>query len=106
MIISRRYFTDKLDDPDDIKADDLGSWKNYGQHSRWVKVKQLKDGSVSNVEFCSRKPKKDPSAYCLHHHYFVHYSDIHFKRKIVYLCVVYMHVLVCWYISVGVIVRI
>ena len=25
--------TSNLDDPDDLKADDLGSWRNDGQHS-------------------------------------------------------------------------
>lgn len=39
--------TDNLNDPDDIKADDLGSWRNDGQHSRWVKVKQV--GSIVRV---------------------------------------------------------
>ena len=32
--------TNKLTHHDDIKADDLGSWRNDGQHSRWVKVKE------------------------------------------------------------------
>ena len=32
--------TNKLNHPDDIKADKLGSGKNDGQHPRWVKVKQ------------------------------------------------------------------
>lgn len=80
--------TDHLGDPDDIKADDLGSWRNDGQHSRWVKVKQ--DGDhIRTVEFCSGKPKNDPSAYCLHRHYFIHHSMNQFKRKIVYLSGIY-----------------
>ena len=29
----------KINHLDDIKADELGGWKNDGQHSRWVKVK-------------------------------------------------------------------
>ena len=32
--------TDQLAHPDDIKADDLGSWRNDGQHLCWVKVKE------------------------------------------------------------------
>ena len=76
--------TDKLRSPDDLKADDLGSWKNDGQHSRWFKV-GTEDGKVLRVEFCSGKPKNDSSAYCLHRHYFVHHSTQAFKRKIVYL---------------------
>ena len=76
--------TDKLSHPDDIKADDLGSWRNDGQHTRWVKVTQ-EGGRICRVEFCSGKPKNDPHAYCLHRNYYVHHSSYHFKRKIVYL---------------------
>ena len=76
--------TNKLDHHDDLKADDLGTWKNDGQHSRWLKVKR-KGSSVCNVEFCSGKPKNDPRSYCLHRHYFVHHSNSQFKRKIVFL---------------------
>ena len=76
--------TGKLSDPDDIKSDDMGSWRNDGQHSRWVKVKQEK-GRVCTVEFCSGKPKNDPNAYCLHRHYFIHHCNNQFKRKIAYL---------------------
>ena len=68
--------TSELGDPEDIKADDLGSWKNDGQHSRWAKVKQV-NGSVRLVEFCSGKPRNDPSSYCLHRHYYVHHSNNH-----------------------------
>ena len=80
--------TDNLDHPDDVKADDLGSWKNDGQHKRWVKVKWHLD-KLSSVEFCSGKPKHDPSAYCLHRSYYVHHSSHHFKRKISYLSGMY-----------------
>ena len=76
--------TSELGVPEDIKADDLGSWKNDGQHSRWAKVKQV-NGSVRLVEFCSGKPRNDPSSYCLHRHYYVHHSNNQFKRKIVWL---------------------
>ena len=76
--------TDKLDHCDDLKADDLGSWKNDGQHSRWVLVKK-KGHSVSKVEICSGKPKNSPNAYCLHRHYFVHHSNSQFKRKLIFL---------------------
>ena len=57
---SKRFVVDTeyLNDPDDIKADDLGSWRNDGQHSRWVKVKQV-GGQVRAVEFCSGNPKGD-----------------------------------------------
>lgn len=73
--------TDKLGHPDDLKADDLGSWKNDGQHSRWIKVRR-KGHNVSIVEVCSGKPKNCPTAYCLHRHYFVHHSNSQFKRKL------------------------
>ena len=64
--------TDKLCHPDDLKVDDLGGWKNEGQHSQWVKVNRSQ-GEVSGVEFCSGKPKHDSTtSYCLHHNYFVH----------------------------------
>ena len=76
--------TDNLHHPDDVKADDLGSWKNDGQHKRWAKVKWYQ-GKVSSIEFCSGKPKYDSSAYCLHRSYYVHHSNHHFKRKISYL---------------------
>lgn len=76
--------TSKLDHHDDIKADDLGSWKNDGQHSRWVKVRR-KGESVYKVEICSGKPKNNPNSYCLHRHYFVHHSNSNFKRKIIFL---------------------
>ncbi|MDD9816963.1 MAG: hypothetical protein OXU61_02325 [Gammaproteobacteria bacterium] len=76
--------TNKLSHPDDLKADDLGSWKNDGQHSRWVKVKQM-GGCVTKLEFCSGKPTNNPNAYRLHRHYFVHHSNSQFKRKIAYL---------------------
>lgn len=51
--------TNKLSHPDDLKADDLGSWKNDGQHSRWVKVKQM-GGCVTKLEFCSENPQTTP----------------------------------------------
>ena len=76
--------TSNLDDPDDLKADDLGSWRNDGQHSQWVKVTK-KGCSVKKVELCSGKPQGDPKGYCLHRHYFVHHSTSQFKRKIIYL---------------------
>ena len=31
--------TDELSNPDDLKADDLGSWKNDGLHAWWCKVR-------------------------------------------------------------------
>ena len=78
--------TDKLNNPDDIKADDLGSWRNDGQHSHWVKVKKnQKDGHIVRVDFCGGKPQNDSSAYCLHRLYFVHHSSTQFKRRIAYL---------------------
>ena len=46
--------TDNLDHPDDVKADDLGSWKNDGQHKRWVKVKWHLD-KLSSVAFLQWK---------------------------------------------------
>ena len=46
--------TSKMRNPDDLKADELGGWKNDGQHPRWVKVKQ-RNGNVSNIEFFWRK---------------------------------------------------
>ena len=76
--------TDKLSHHDDLKADDLGSWRNDGQHSRWVKVKRSSQG-VTKVELCGGKPECDSRAYCLHRHYFVHHSNSEFKRKIVFL---------------------
>ena len=51
--------TSHLDHPDDLKADDLGSWKNDGQHSRWVKVTK-KGSSVKKMEFFGGKPHSDP----------------------------------------------
>ena len=80
FVVDTKY----LNDPDDIKADDLGSWRNDGQHSRWVKVKQV-GGHVRAVEFCSGKPKGDPATYCLHRLYYIHHSNDQFKRKIAYL---------------------
>ena len=41
--------TDNLNNPDDIKADDLESWRNDGQHSRWRKVKQVGDHMYNGV---------------------------------------------------------
>ena len=76
--------TNNLDDPDDIKADDLGSWRNDGQHSRWVKVNQVNE-HVRSVKFCSGKPQNDPSTFCLHRNYYIHHSSNQFKRKIAYL---------------------
>jgi len=76
--------TDKLCHPDDLKADDLGGWKNDGQHSRWIKVAKLQ-GQVSRVELCSGKPKHDPTSYCLHRSYFIHRTNSLFKRKFFYL---------------------
>ena len=73
-----------MDHPDDLKADDLGSWKNNGQHSRCVKETK-KGSSVKKVEFCGGKPHSDPRGYCLHRHYFIHHSNSQFKRKINYL---------------------
>ena len=81
--------TDGLDHPDDVKADDLGSWRNDGQHKKWIKVKQCQ-GQLSSIEFCSGKPKHDSSSYCLHRSYYVHHSNRHFKRKISYLSGVYI----------------
>ena len=81
--------TDNLDDPDDVKADDLGSWRNDGQHKRWVKVKWCQD-QVSSIELCSGKPNHDSSSYCLHRSYYVHHSNRHFKRKIYYLSGMYL----------------
>lgn len=97
--------TDNLSHPDDLKSDDQGSWRNDGQHSRWVHVDR-KGGHVRKVEFCSGRPRKDASVYCLHRHYFVHHSNSQFKRKIIYLtgkiqgktlthCIVMVHVQVC-----------
>ena len=71
--------TNKLSHPDDLKADDLGSWKNDGQHSHWVKVKQM-GGCVTKLEFCSGKPTNNPNAYRLHRHYFVHHSNSQFEE--------------------------
>ena len=76
--------TNALKDPDDIKADDLGSWRNDGQHSRWMKVKR-DESRIRSVEFCSGKAKNDPTTYCLHRNYYLHHSNNHFKRKISYL---------------------
>ena len=76
--------TSHLDHPDDLEADELGSWKNDGQHSRWVKNTK-KGSSVKKVEFCGVKPHSDPQGYCPHRHYFIHHSNSQFKRKINYL---------------------
>ena len=73
--------TDYLGHPDDIKVDDLGSWRNDGQHSRWVKVKR-NGRELLKVEICSGKPKNDPNAYSLHRHYFVHHSNSDFKSSL------------------------
>ena len=76
--------TNELAHHDDIKADDLGSWRNDGQHSRWVKVSEVAS-RIAGVKVCSRKPQRDKHAYCLHRHYFVHHSNHQFKRKIAFL---------------------
>ena len=76
--------TDNLSHPDDIKADELGGWKNDGQHSRWLKV-ELHQNEVTSIKFCGGKPSSDSHIYCLHRAYFVHRSNCHFKRKIAYL---------------------
>ena len=86
MFVNQSFLvdTDNLNDADDIKADDLGSWRNDGQHSRWVKVKQV-GGHVHTVEFCSGKPKSDPNTYCLRRHYYIHHSNHQFKIRISHL---------------------
>ena len=83
-----------MNHPDDIKADELGGWKNDGQHSQWVKVK-LHEGRISGIEFCGGKPNNSPHVYCLQKAYFVHRSSSNCKRKIIYLSGMYVHMLLC-----------
>ena len=82
--------TSHFDHADDLEADDLGGWKNDGEHSRWVKVTK-KGCKVNKVEFCSGKPLGDPRGYTLHRHYFTHHSNTEFKRKIIFLTIVFFH---------------
>ena len=88
-----------MNHPDDIKADELGGWKNDGQHSRWVKVK-LHEGRISGIEFCGGKPNNSPHVYCLHKAYFVHRSSSNCKRKIISLSGMCVHMLLCVCLSV------
>lgn len=68
---------------DDIRMNDLGSWKNSGVHSSYYNVLFSKDNIISLVEKMSGKPSVPrKSVYCLKRSYWKHKQDESFTRQL------------------------
>jgi len=68
----------RLDKPEDIRADDIGSWTCNGKCCSWCVVDE--DGKVTDV-FVRNKHKSN-STYCLVKRYYKHATAGDFKRTI------------------------
>ena len=51
------------DHPDDVKADDLGSWRNDGQHKKWIKVEAKAEArdNFLQLNFAVENPNMIPA---------------------------------------------
>ena len=72
----------KLDDRDDVKADDLGVWKNQGVRSTYCSIK-FESEDVKKITVLGSKPAvMRSSVYRLKRTYWIHAEDHRVCRRI------------------------
>ncbi len=77
--------TTKLCHPDDLKADDLGSWVNKGKPSRLFDIVRDSSGIVYGANNCSSFDVSG-NVFRLTRMYYHHKGTPEFKKTIFYVC--------------------
>ena len=81
--------TTKLRHPDDLKADDMGSWVHKGIPSRYYNIECSPSGVVCGVKRCS---KTTTDAYKLTRIFYHHRGTSELRKTIFYV-----HEYACWW---------
>ena len=74
--------TTKLRHPDDLKADDMGSWVHKGIPSHYYSIKRSPSGVVYGVKRCSKTTR---DAFKLTRIYYHHRGTSEFRKTIFYV---------------------